>query len=187
MDLHSVPVSGSQKSHECNQNHQNPHGCSTFPTWRQNLRSDVALRSFRALKLYHSTGCADVHCHLDKAPGLKITWPRHTLKLPLDAIGCCHPGHPLKNRQPLRTARLFRPIQIDSVWIFYPFSTRSICHSWFVAWHAHCRDMHLATRFHESLHLVSFKKGNNDVRIIEYHRDKTIDDKACQYMSMQIT
>lgn len=30
-DLHSVPVSGSQKSHECNQNHQNPHGCSTFP------------------------------------------------------------------------------------------------------------------------------------------------------------
>lgn len=46
-----------------------------------------------------------------------------------------------------------------------------------------CTLQHVST----SLHLVSFTKGNNDVRIIEYHRDKTIDDKACQYMSMQIT
>ena len=110
-----------------NQNHQRPHGS----TWRQNLRSDVALRcgkaesygklrSFRALKLYRLCRCA---LPFGQGSGSQNNMAPSHVEI---AIGCCHP---LKNRQPLRTARLFRPIQIDSVWIFYPFSTHSICHS----------------------------------------------------------
>eukprot|EP00435_Cladocopium_sp_Y103_P046161 s520_g13.t1 len=97
--------------------------------------------------------------------------PSHNVEIgchwmPLDAIGC----HPLENRQPLRTARrLFRPIQIDSVWnlhqttSFYPFDlSQPICSDVTcpLPRHAPCKTL-------PHLYKMSFNKADNHVRIIE--------------------